>query len=59
MFPRSRHLFLDDRGMVTSEYAVGMIVAVALVAVLYLVVQSGSVEEGLTRLIERALDFHG
>jgi hypothetical protein len=66
MFPRPRYVFLDhhgrfldDRGMSTTEYAVGLIAAAAMATALFLVANSGSVEAGLTSLIERALDFGG
>ncbi|MFJ8000172.1 DUF4244 domain-containing protein [Streptomyces sp. NPDC096310] len=45
-----------DRGMTTSEYAVGTIAACAFAAVLYRVVTSGSVSGALQGLIGRALD---
>ncbi|MGD1224748.1 MULTISPECIES: DUF4244 domain-containing protein [Streptomyces] len=45
-----------DTGMVTSEYAVGIIAAVAFAAVLYKVVTSGQVSEELQGIVGRALD---
>jgi hypothetical protein len=45
-----------DAGMVTSEYAVGIIAAVAFAAVLYKVVTSGSVQAELQDIVKRALD---
>lgn len=45
-----------DAGMSTAEYAVGTVAAVALAAVLYEVVTSGSVSDALHNLVERALD---
>jgi hypothetical protein len=59
MFPQPRHDFLDDTGMVSVEYAVGMFVAIALAGALLLIVRSESVRAGLTSLIERALNFSG
>jgi len=45
-----------DRGMTTSEYAVGTIAACAFAAVLYKVVTSGAVQAALQSLIKDALD---
>ncbi|MFF5900329.1 DUF4244 domain-containing protein [Streptomyces argenteolus] len=45
-----------DRGMTTSEYAVGTIAACAFAAVLYKVVTSGAVLSALQALIKDALD---
>ncbi|WSW76406.1 DUF4244 domain-containing protein [Streptomyces sp. NBC_00996] len=45
-----------DAGMVTSEYAVGIIAAVAFAAVLYKVVTSGQVSEELQGIVGRALN---
>lgn len=45
-----------DAGMVTSEYAVGIIAAVAFAAVLYKVVTSGQVQTELQDIVKRALD---
>ncbi|MFJ3702828.1 MULTISPECIES: DUF4244 domain-containing protein [Streptomyces] len=45
-----------DRGMTTSEYAVGTIAACAFAAVLYKVVTSGAVLSALQSLIKDALD---
>jgi hypothetical protein len=42
--------------MVTSEYAVGIIAAVAFAAVLYKVVTSGQVQTELQDIVKRALD---
>ena len=46
----------DDDGMTTAEYAVGTIAAAAFAAVLYKVVQSGAVQDGLSSIIETALN---
>ncbi|WP_327117233.1 DUF4244 domain-containing protein [Streptomyces sp. NBC_01341] len=46
----------SDRGMTTSEYAVGTIAACAFAAVLYKVVTSGAVLSALQSLIKDALD---
>ena len=59
MFPRPRYVFLDDRGMSTVEYSVGLLAAAALAMMLFKVVQSGSVMDGLTNLIDNALNFTG
>jgi hypothetical protein len=45
-----------DAGMVTSEYAMGIIAAVAFAAVLYKVVTSGQVSAELQAVVKRALD---
>ncbi|MET9038408.1 DUF4244 domain-containing protein [Streptomyces mirabilis] len=45
-----------DAGMVTSEYAVGVLAAVAFAAVLYKVVTSGQVGEELQGIVGRALN---
>ncbi|RPK62965.1 hypothetical protein EES43_12665 [Streptomyces sp. ADI96-02] len=46
----------SDRGMTTSEYAVGTIAACAFAAVLYKVVNSGPVMSAMQSLVEDALD---
>ncbi|MFI1227446.1 MULTISPECIES: DUF4244 domain-containing protein [unclassified Streptomyces] len=46
----------SDRGMTTSEYAVGTIAACAFAAVLYKVVNSGPVLSAMQSLVEDALD---
>lgn len=46
----------SDRGMTTSEYAMGTIAACAFAAVLYKVVNSGAVQDALQSLIKGALD---
>ncbi|MFD7389914.1 DUF4244 domain-containing protein [Streptomyces sp. NPDC059852] len=45
-----------DAGMVTSEYAMGIVAAVAFALVLYKVVTSGEVSEELQGIVKRALD---
>ncbi|MET8100744.1 DUF4244 domain-containing protein [Streptomyces sp. NPDC005236] len=45
-----------EAGMVTSEYAVGVIAAVAFAAALYKVVTSGQVGEELQGIVGRALN---
>ncbi|ALV34454.1 MULTISPECIES: DUF4244 domain-containing protein [Streptomyces] len=45
-----------DAGMVTSEYAVGIVAAVAFAAMLYKVVTSGTVSAELQGIVKRALD---
>lgn len=44
-----------DAGMVTSEYAMGIVAAVAFAVILYQVVTSGTVAEELQALVKRAL----
>ncbi|MEV0219906.1 DUF4244 domain-containing protein [Streptomyces sp. NPDC050704] len=46
-----------DTGMVTSEYAMGLIAAVGFAALLYQVLTSGQVRAALQELVEKAL--HG
>jgi hypothetical protein len=48
-----------DRGMSTAEYAVGTIAACAFAALLFKVVSSTEVQEGLSALIDRALNTNG
>lgn len=55
-FGRSVRCRASDRGMTTSEYAVGTIAACAFAAVLYKVVTSGAVLSALQSLIKDALD---
>ncbi|MFG2552133.1 DUF4244 domain-containing protein [Streptomyces sp. NPDC048581] len=45
-----------DAGMVTSEYAMGIVAAVAFAVVLYKVVTSGEVSEELQAIVKQALD---
>ncbi|MFJ9905808.1 DUF4244 domain-containing protein [Streptomyces sp. NPDC101152] len=45
-----------DSGMVTSEYAMGIVAAVAFAVVLYKVVTSGAVSAELQGIVKRALD---
>ncbi|MFJ4201577.1 DUF4244 domain-containing protein [Streptomyces sviceus] len=45
-----------DDGMVTSEYAMGIVAAVAFAVVLYKVVTSGAVSAELQAIVKRALD---
>ncbi|MDT9699497.1 DUF4244 domain-containing protein [Streptomyces sp. P17] len=45
-----------DAGMVTSEYAMGIIAAVAFAVVLYKVVTSGQVSAELQAIVKKALD---
>ncbi|MGW4272639.1 DUF4244 domain-containing protein [Streptomyces seoulensis] len=44
-----------DAGMVTSEYAMGIIAAVAFAVLLYEVVTSGQVKTELQNIVKRAL----
>ncbi|WP_232660847.1 DUF4244 domain-containing protein [Pseudonocardia sp. TRM90224] len=52
---RMRHLRTDDTGMSTVEYAVGLLTAATVAAILYAVLNSGTVTTALTALVERAL----
>ncbi|MEV5549241.1 DUF4244 domain-containing protein [Streptomyces sp. NPDC052309] len=45
-----------DAGMVTSEYAMGIVAAVAFAVVLYKVLTSGAVSAELQDIVKRALD---
>ncbi|MGW1211358.1 DUF4244 domain-containing protein [Streptomyces sp. NPDC002499] len=45
-----------DSGMVTSEYAMGIVAAVAFAVVLYKVVTSGEVSAELQGIVKRALN---
>lgn len=45
-----------DAGMATSEYAMGLLAAVAFAGVLYKVVTSGSVKSALQSVIQNALN---
>lgn len=53
---RVRAAVRRDGGMVTSEYAVGIIAAVAFAAVLYKVLTSGQVSAELQDIVKRALN---
>ncbi|MFF8974432.1 DUF4244 domain-containing protein [Streptomyces sp. NPDC014995] len=44
-----------DAGMVTSEYAMGIVAAVAFAVILYKVVTSGTVTAELEGIVKRAL----
>lgn len=46
----------SDSGMVTSEYATGIVAAVGLAVILYKVVTSDVVEAQLQDMVKRALD---
>ncbi|MEU1047036.1 DUF4244 domain-containing protein [Streptomyces sp. NPDC005897] len=46
----------QDAGMVTSEYAMGIVAAVAFAVVLYKVVTSGTVSAELQGIVKGALD---
>ncbi|CAM5233749.1 hypothetical protein STENM223S_06103 [Streptomyces tendae] len=51
-----RHALRRDAGMVTSEYAMGIVAAVAFAVVLYKVVTSGAVSAELQGVVKGALD---
>ncbi|MFE0720208.1 DUF4244 domain-containing protein [Streptomyces rochei] len=53
---RRRRAAGRDSGMVTSEYAMGIVAAVAFAVVLYKVVTSGTVSAELQGIVKRALD---
>lgn len=55
MYQKMRMLLRRDAGMVTSEYAMGIIAAVGFAAVLYAVVTSGQVSAELQDIVKRAL----
>ena len=59
MFPRSRHVFLDDTGSATIEQALCMITAAVLAGILFVVIGGEPVREGFANLVEHALDFSG
>lgn len=50
-----RTLRRADAGMVTSEYAMGIVAAVAFAVLLYQVVTSGQVKTELQEIVKRAL----
>ncbi|MEU7054854.1 DUF4244 domain-containing protein [Streptomyces sp. NPDC046197] len=52
---RLRARMRQDAGMVTSEYAMGIIAAVAFAVLLYEVVTSGQVKSELQDIVKRAL----
>lgn len=51
-----RRVSRGEEGMVTAEYAVGMLAACALAAVMFRVVTGEGVFHALTRLVTSALD---
>nr|WP_309505970.1 DUF4244 domain-containing protein [Streptomyces sp. LP11] len=51
-----RRLNRRDAGMVTSEYAMGIIAAVGFAVLLYEVVTSGQVRAELQAIVKKALD---
>ncbi|GAB2862933.1 DUF4244 domain-containing protein [Streptomyces deserti] len=53
---KARAAVRRDAGMVTSEYAMGIVAAVAFAVVLYKVVTSGTVSAELQNIVKRALD---
>ncbi|WP_046733324.1 DUF4244 domain-containing protein [Streptomyces humi] len=55
MYRKMWNLLRRDEGMVTSEYAMGIIAAVGFAAVLYAVVTSGEVSAELQDIVKRAL----
>jgi hypothetical protein len=58
VLPRGMRGARADAGMVTSEYAMGIIAAVAFAAVLYKVVTSGEVSSELQGIVKKALGAH-
>ncbi|MGW7069492.1 DUF4244 domain-containing protein [Streptomyces sp. NPDC054855] len=53
---RRSRVVRGDAGMVTSEYAMGLIAAVGFAGLLYKVVTSGQVRAALQAVVEKALD---
>nr|WP_225882043.1 DUF4244 domain-containing protein [Streptomyces aureocirculatus] len=53
---RRRHGLAGDSGMVTSEYAMGIIATVAFAGLLFKVVTSGPVKGALQAVVAGALD---
>ena len=49
-------LIRDDRGMSTVEYAVGLVTAAAVAALLYGIVTGDDIVTALTGLVQRALN---
>jgi hypothetical protein len=47
---------IDDRGMSTVEYAIGLLAAAALAGTLLVVLSGGDVTEMITNLVRRAFD---
>ena len=56
---RRRQLTVWQRGMVTAEYAVGILSAVALAMVLYKVVTNQAVFDGLLRFVTELIGKFG
>lgn len=57
MFPRTKHLFVDDTGTTTIEYALMTVVAAVLAGVLYTIVSGESVVTALEGLVQSALSI--
>lgn len=49
----------DERGMVSAEYAVGIIAAVAFALLLLSIMQSDAVRAALTAIVSNALSVRG
>ncbi|GAB3869266.1 hypothetical protein GCM10029964_001190 [Kibdelosporangium lantanae] len=49
-------MMLDDRGMSTVEYAIGLLAAAALAATLLFVLSGGEVADMIDDLVRRAFD---
>jgi hypothetical protein len=62
MFPKPQYVFLDDflddTGMVTPEYAVGILAAVTMAIGLVVVARSETVRQALSDMVIRALTTH-
>ena len=58
MFPRTRHVFLDDTGA-TTEYALVLIIGATLAAALFVIVRSDPIQQALADLVHRALRLEG
>ncbi|GHH24216.1 DUF4244 domain-containing protein [Streptomyces rubradiris] len=52
---RLRRVCRQDTGMVTSEYAMGIVAAVGFAVLLYQVVTSGQVQAELQAIVKKAL----
>lgn len=55
MIRKVRARLRGDSGMVTGEYAVGILAAVGFAGLLFKVLTSGSVQSALTALVNKAL----
>jgi hypothetical protein len=56
MYTRTRHLFIDDTGTSTIEYALMTVIAAGFAGVLYMIMSGESVLTALEALVQRALN---